>query len=255
MKKSMRKKLRAYFDSVGLSANNFDCINCEICKAGNPNFVGPTEPYVGIRYEMNTLPRVLFLSLDTGSADKDPNTRTMEAGRKWENECNPLELRKGRHWYETHELAWRILRKFLPSLQFKKICSYFAHTNSAKCCENNTGMAQARDVLFRNCRQFIPKELEILAPDILVTQGNYAKWVVEYGIYASEKDCYKRAKLLETGVDCCKIYIIIIGKRKVVWIHSYHPHYFRKYWDQKKACHEVWAKAIYEYLSYNGWGE
>ena len=255
MKRSMRKKLRAYFDSLGIAANNFSCMNCKECKAGNPNFVEATEPYVGIRYEMNKLPRVLFVSLDPGSADSDPNERTMEASREWMANCNPLELHKGQHWYETHELAWRILRKFLPGLQFKKIGPYFAHTNCAKCCHNLPQRAMGPNVMFENCRPFMPKEIEILAPDVLVTQGDSAKWVVEYEIYKDDKECYKKAEMLETGMDCCKVYIIIIGKRKVVWIHSYHPNYFRGYWKQKKDCHDVWAEVIYEYLSYNGWGE
>ncbi len=256
MKRSMRKQLRAYFDSVGLSANNFSCMNCKECKAGNPNFVEATEPYVGVRYEMHKLPRILFVSLDPGSADKDPNTRTMEYARKWMTTCNPLELHRNQHWYETHKLAWRILRKFLPVLQFRKIGSYFAHTNCAKCCHNNVGNARGPNVMFENCRPFMPKEIEILTPDVLVTQGNPAKWVVEYEIYKDDKECYKKAERLDTcDKDYCKIYIIIIGKRRVIWIHSYHPNYFGGYNKQKRNCHEIWADIVYEYLSYNGWGE
>ena len=66
MKRRMIKQLRAYFDSVGISANNFRCCNYEKCKAGNPNYVEATEPYIGIRYEMNTLPRVLFYVTRSG---------------------------------------------------------------------------------------------------------------------------------------------------------------------------------------------
>ncbi|MYD61641.1 MAG: hypothetical protein F4W91_11420 [Gemmatimonadetes bacterium] len=253
MKSRMMKQLRSYFDSVGISANNFRCCNYEECKAGNPNFVEATEPYIGIEYEKNTLPRVLFLSLDPGSADSDPNNRTTKASRKWMANFNPLSLRKGQHWYETHELAWKILRKFLPDLQFRKVGPYFAHTNCAKCCENNPNNSMASNRLFENCRQFIPREIEILSPDILVTQGNSAKWVVEYEIYENEQDCYNSAEQLETGVDCCKVYIIIIGDKKVVWIHTYHPRHGR-YWNQKRDCFEGWTDAVYEYLTYHGRG-
>ena len=177
---------------------------------------------------------MLFVSLDPGSADSDPNNRTMEAGRRWETiGCKPLELKKGQHWHETHELAWRLLRRFLPGLQFKKICPYFAHTNCAKCCENNPGNAMASNVMFQNCRQFIPREIEILCPDVLVTQGNPAKWVVEYEIYKDDKECYKKAKPLET-CDDCNVYIITVGDRDIIWIHSY-PSTTRKVLEPEKG--------------------
>ena len=214
----MRRRLRDYFDSVGISACEFDCEHYDDCHNGNVNFVESSEPYIGWKYESNRLPRLLFLSLDIGSADPDPHKRTMEASRKWHNGCNPLELPRGRHWYETHLLAWKILREFTRGLQFRRICPYFAHTNCVKCCQNNPGNAMASNTMFQNCRQFIPKELEILSPDILVTQGNQAKWVVECEIYTNKEECYDYAKpLVETDVDCCNIYLITIGDKDVVW--------------------------------------
>lgn len=249
-------ELQMYLDCKGISAHNFKCKHYKECKGGNPNFVKATEPYVGADYIKNELPRVLFVSLDPGSADKDPDSRKLVVVKNIEDAgCNPLSLHKGRHWYETHELTWRLIRKFLPGLQFKHIGSYFAHTNSAKCCHNNLGGAMGPDIMFRNCRKFIPREIEILSPDILVTQGNQAKEVVESGIYNNPTECYESAERLETcNNDNCKVYIIIIGKRKVIWIHSYHPAYFSGYWKQKRSCHEVWAEVVYEYLTYHGWG-
>lgn len=34
---------------------------------------------------------------------------------------------------------------------------------------------QGRAIIFRNCRQFIPAEVEILRPDLIVTQGKWAR--------------------------------------------------------------------------------
>lgn len=201
-------ELKSYLDCQGISANNFKCKHFECCKGDSDNFTKAKEAYIGTEYVKNRLPRVLFVSLDSGSGDAEPEKRTMEAARDWEQtECDPLTIETP-HWYETHELAWRMLRKYDPSLQLKNICPYFAHTNSAKCCQNKARNAQADDRMFENCREYLPKEIEILNPDILVTQGKKAKWVVEWGIYNNPTECYETAGKLETCIDGCNVYVM-----------------------------------------------
>ena len=253
----MIRRLRFYLESKGISAKRFKCCHYKECKGGNPNFVKATEPTIGADYIKNELPRVLFVSLDPGSADKDPNSRTLAVINNIGDSGNPLSLSKGDHWHETHVLAWMLLRRFLPSLQFKHIGSYFAHTNSAKCCQNNAGNAMASITMFNNCKKFPPKEIEILSPDILVTQGRMAQAVVESGIYNGEQDCYGSAERLETYVDECYVYLITVGEREIIWLHSYHPHTRppNLYQYQKAAHFEVWADVVYKRLSYYGWGE
>ena len=73
-----------------------------------------------------------------------------------ESGCAPTSLPKGRHWYETHELAFRILEpmarvRLSGSVRFEQIHQYFAHTNSAKCKNLAMGTRAARPTLFRNC--------------------------------------------------------------------------------------------------------
>lgn len=253
----MIRRLRFYLESKGISAKGFKCCHYKECKGDNPNFVKATEPYIGADYIKNELPRVLFVSLDPGSADKDPDSRTLVVIKNIEDSGdNPLSFRRGQHWYETHELAWRLLRKFLPGLQFKHIGSYFAHTNSAKCCQNNKGMAQAKDIMFNNCREYLPKEIEILDPDILVTQGEKARWVVEWGIYSSDKECYKSAVRLETCIEECYVHLITIGEKEIIWLNTYHPASRppNLYQYQKEAHFERWAEVAYEHLTYYGWG-
>ncbi len=253
----MIRRLRFYYESKGISANRFNCVHCKECKGGNPDFVGPTEPTIGADYIKNKLPRVLFVSLDPGSADKDPYKRALTVIDNIEVVGDdPLSLPKGDHWQETHILAWMLLRRFRPSLQFKKVGSYFAHTNSAKCCQNNKGNAMASITMFNNCRKFLPKEIEILSPDILVTQGRMAQAVVESGIYNGEQDCYGSAERLETCVDECYVYLITVGEMEIIWLNTYHPHTRppNLYQYQKAAHFEVWADVVYKHLSYHGWG-
>ena len=111
--------------------------------------------------------------------------------------------------------------------------------------------------MFENCRKFLPKEIEILSPDILVTQGEKAQWVVEYGIYESWQNCYESAKRLETCVDGCNVYLIKVGEREIIWLHTYHPASRPRnlYQYQKTAHFERWTDVVYQHLSYHGWGK
>jgi len=177
----MYKALIAYYRKNGISAIGFNCPNYVSCSRDNTKlFTTAKEAFVSTGYVAHTLPRLAFVSLDSGSAVTDPSLKTLESVRLWEEEKeNVLMLPKNKHWYRTHELAYTILRNFDPNLKIEEARHYFTHVNSAKCCQNNPGRGQANQILFDNCRQFIPGELEILDPDIIITQGKWAKLAVD----------------------------------------------------------------------------
>ena len=156
--------------------------------------------------ETAKLPRLLFLSLDSGSADEEPENRTLEGVRKWNVECDVEGLTKNRHWYRTHELAQKLFAPFLPGISVADTRLFFAHVNSAKCCQNKPGMALADPTLFWNCRKFIPEELKILEPEIIVTQGGWAKEAIRKSFEIHEHTCkrldvngHHNPALYETG--------------------------------------------------------
>ena len=63
-------------------------------------------------------------------------------------------------------------------------------------------------ILFRNCQKYLPGELEILCPDIIVTQGAEAKKAV--GSFY---------EILETIDEYAST--IEMGGREVFWLHTY----------------------------------
>lgn len=87
----MIRRLRFFLESNGISAYHFNCKHCPVCKDGNPNFVGATEPYIGVNYIKNEFPRILFVSLDPGSADRNPDKRKLVVTENVESdEYNPF---------------------------------------------------------------------------------------------------------------------------------------------------------------------
>lgn len=117
----MIQALRNYYNSNGISAFGFRCHFANSCRLFSNNFVEAKEAYVGSEYEREydmengSLPRVLFLSADPGGhgrGDTNPQIRTMEAKRRYEeNDCNPENLLENTHDYHTHNLAWIFFKR------------------------------------------------------------------------------------------------------------------------------------------------
>lgn len=234
--------VRCYYDEQNISPANFHCGHHADCKGDCETFTEAREPYIGRHYEGGTLPRLLFLSLDSGSSDAHPEKRTLKAVREWrETQCVIETCQESTHWYRTHELALRLLGSFNPDLSLSVVGAYFAHTNSAKCCMSNDGRRVAYPRLFKNCRDFIPDELVALQPDILVTQGNWARDAVEFSLPHTR----------ESDSSPCGHAVLAFPGRKVLWIHSHHPRN-GGFYRQRKECWEEWARATKEFIQKGG---
>ena len=243
----MYEELKQYYAAQGISAMDFQCKNESLCRGNNsPHFRTAREAFVGIEYERHTLPRLLFISLDPGILPIETEHKTMDAQREGEIHCDPLSLSKTSHWYHTHEVAHTLLRRFDENLEFGEVCQYFAHTNSAKCCQNKIEKSQADGRLFYYCREYLEGEIAILDPDIIVTQGNQACWSIQT-VY----DGSITLKEIEESPSC-NYGTIEINGREIVWFHCYHPRY-GKYWTQRKDCHVFWSEVAYEHLEQYGW--
>lgn len=237
----MIKKLTSFYKRQGISALNFHCPHLRDCSKGNKKFVEAKEAFVGTEYEKGTLPRLLFLSLDPGSSDSNPRLRALKSVRHWEeHKCDVNELPKARHWYRTHELAWILLKRFKPDMEIQDSHLYFAHANSVKCCVSNDDHKSAPVALFRNCRKYIDQEIVILKPDILVTQGNWAKTAIEKSFSVRKSSMDKRI---------CSYVRFLISGRMVLWLHTNHPRDFGRFNQQRRECFKKWAKIIYDEFS------
>ena len=207
----MLKQLENYYKKNGILATSFTCSHRDECSAGCEGFTGPKSAYVARGYEKGTLPRLLFLSLDSGSGNKIDEERLPQAVRNQERKTDVLALHKHKHWFRTHELAWYILRRFKSDLRIEEAKDYFSHANSAKCCMNNPQRKKANKALFKNCKKYLKKELGILIPDILITQGSEARLAVSQSMDLQSKEVDEFAS------------IISLNGREVFWLHTYHP--------------------------------
>lgn len=221
METAMIDSLEDFYRRSGILASDFRCAHADACRAGCDNFTAAKSSFVSSGYESGELPRLLFLSLDAGDAYKDESKRTPLGVRELEEDRQLSTLRKGKHWYLTHELAWYILREFKEDLQIETAKGYFAHANSAKCSMGKSQNAMADYRLYENCREYLKPELDILRPDIVVTQGDRAK-----------TSFLSTATVVERLGEFAAV--VNLSGRRVFWLHTYHPRYFGGFYRQRK---------------------
>ncbi len=239
----MYQQLTNYYKSKGISAIDFNCTHYRSCSSTSPNtFTTAKEAFVSSGYVKHDLPRIVFVSLDSGSAENDPRLKTLESIRLWEEEQeNVLHLPKNKHWYRTHELAHTILKNFKPDLRIDQARHYFAHINSAKCCMNNPQRAQANQILFDNCREFIPGELEILDPDIIITQGKWARLALDRAF--SELTA---SEIIPETIPEMKM--VMINDHPVIWIETFHPRH-TSFHTVNRARYSLYVDAIKRFFN------
>ncbi len=223
----MLSELADYYRAQGIAACDFHCRHLADCSRGAGDFVEAREPLVGDQYVAGGLPRLLFLSLDpaTDLCGRAPEQRTVAAVTAWEYEqLHPISgapnFMKQSHWYKTYSMAHAILASIARSRGkqspgFSEMHRFFAHTNSAKCKDASRGTAQGVARIFRNCSEFIPGELAVLRPDILITQGKRAREAV-----------HGRLPVVRRGVDPSGQYVaevVDLAGHHAVKLETHHP--------------------------------
>jgi len=218
--------LEAYYARSGILSTEFSCHHRMECSHDSPEFTGPKSAFVSTGFE-STRPRLLFLSLDSGSGSVVPENRLPSYISQYEQfDRDFTSLAKHKHWYRTHELAWYILKRFHKDLKLPEARNYFAHANSAKCCMNKPQRKKADAILFRNCRGYLREELSILQPNILVTQGREARTAVEELPKLSSKDIAPFVKE------------IVTDSWRAIWFHTYHPSNWGRFNGQRRFNRE-----------------
>jgi len=259
----MIEKLITYYKDKEIYPIGFNCKYLSSCisKAEKKEkFTRGHGIWVGTEYEKGQIPRLLFLSLDSGSAEIDPQKRTMEAARQWNEKWLPGKGDKPKHWYRTHQFAWHIFKElkktlgadfdignvddkydFSPLTEIHKIKPYYAATNSAKCCMNNEQRSQANRILFENCRRFTLGEINILSPDILVTQGKYARLVAE-GL--NVRRVLQNENISKASTKEQDFHVLQLERGKsLVWIHHYHPNNYG-WFKKNRDNYAIYAKKV-----------
>jgi hypothetical protein len=141
--------------AVGLG---FDCPHLSSCQAATDrHLVHGAEAFVGSNYGERL--RVVAVSLDAGGESKTLSQKRLDVESMGWPTAN-------RHMPGTMLVLQALLGLSAEVSPFP----FAAMTNSAKCSGKGSRQV-APDALFDNCRPFALKELAILRPHVVVTQG------------------------------------------------------------------------------------
>lgn len=220
-----------------------DCPKKELCdNESNSISKKPKMPYIGREYgNSSNVPNLLFVSLDSG--DEQENYHTIEEVRSRVELRSPRDINgsdKVKHWYQTFDIAAIILDTYIDE-QIKAergvafVDNFISHTNSAKCTQNKENKKEADYILFNNCRPFVVKEIPLFDADVIISQGAYARKVLE------EFQVVNEVLLKSTHKDkdvSLPLRVREINNKKTIHIAMHHPSYYKGYWGQKQALED-----------------
>ena len=199
-------------------------------SGGSPGFIfSPrtecievSQCYAEREYEGHRIPRILVISLSVPKPELKPSCPTEES-----RSC-PLNP----HWRGTTTTVRSLLCPFIclapagdsKDKSTKIIEKLFVHVRTGKCCSNAGGKNQEPRQLYKNCGGYLSKEVSILEPDVIVTQGGYAHNMSEK--YAFDEGAKKTTpkKVEDIANSIARIVHLQEGNRKVYWLRSYFPY-------------------------------
>lgn len=245
MTENILESIKTYYRKNGIDPTSFNCKHHKACRSTSKTFSTTKAPFIGSCYQKGKIPQLLFISLDPGSSEKDGKKKTISAVRKEAEGKTVSELHKNKHWYQTHEIAWMLLNRHYKDVYGRKmpmdgVTPYFAHTNSAKCSMNLPGRKQGDRRLFKNCRWFIPGEVEVLRPNIIVTQGNEALESIDGAFQVIKEYCNRL-----NNSKGWSYRIIKLSYGEVLWFHTSHPNDYGRFNKQKKKCFNYYGRVAF----------
>lgn len=199
------KKLENYYRNNGILSTDFKCEyfnecrgemkltpeNAKTAEEVRETFTTAKSALVGECYG-DSVPRLLFVSLDPGSAIREGSPANYSSAKsRLPEEVRRINMERAERIKcggeksaprikGTNNLAYCILRAFNSEIAEDAVIKYYAHINSVKCCMNKKDRKKAAGILFRNCRNYLRGEIELLAPEIVVSHGKDAKKGLDY---------------------------------------------------------------------------
>ena len=176
-----------------------------------------SQCYEEREYKGHRIPRIVVISLSVPKPELKPNP----APPKW----NP-------HWRGTTTTVRSLLDPFIDlkpaegrtDESTKIIEKLFVHVRTAKCCSNVGGKNEEPRQLYKNCGGYLSKEVSILEPDVIVTQGNAAHCMSKQYVFDEGAKKTTPKKVEDIANSIARIVHLQEGNGKVYWLRSHFPY-------------------------------
>ena len=237
----MQRELNEYYENIGITpvpvgtlnnmfgnfccSKKWDCRNACQQASQNAGFrffprtegVTVSQYYKERKYKGHCIPRIVVVSLSAPMLNLSSTTGS--------NTLKP-------HWRGTTTTVRSLLHPFIeldPAGNARDqstniIEQLFVHLRTAKCCSNAGGSRPEPDQVYENCGPYLSKEVSILKPDVIVTQGDKAHYQSEKHIF--DKNAKKTAVQSVQGIanSIARIVNLKEGNWSVYWLRSHFPY-------------------------------
>ena len=203
------------------------------CKEYRPSDNGPkflfsprtecapvSQHYAERQYGNLSIPRIVVVSLSVPKPELKPDCSDAES--------QPFSLHPDSHWRGTTTTVRSLLDPFVclaPAEGYRSteiIDKLFVHVRTGKCFSNAGGPEQEPHQLYKNCGGYLRKEVSILEPDVIVTQGGPAHDMSEKYVFdESAREPPKRVGGIADSI--ARIVHLREDNRKVYWLRSRFP--------------------------------
>lgn len=229
----LQNYLTDYYHSRNIHPERFACQHQGFCRsrAFQQDMTETKMSMVGTQYG-RTYPCIVVVSLDPpngrGGNCATPEQRTIVHVSTQLEADDYKAKRPNVHWALTQIIVKDVLCLFgyiaqanaavvtasYAGCPIENVTPYFAHVNVAKCSMNNPGHGQAARAVHHICgKSYLEDELAILAPDILITQGNAANSIV--GELLASTQLAARDLPSARQID--------VGGKSALWLPMRHP--------------------------------
>lgn len=254
----MENKLKKYYEEVGIASvkgvidregnydyekmfDSFCCPNkgdCrEVCekayKSSDRFLFSPrteeatvSQYYSEKKYKGHRIPRIVVVSLSASEPMRKPE------------EDKSLSLNP--HWRGTTTTIRSLLDPFVdlaPAGDWsdestKVIKELFVHVRTAKCFSNVGGPGQEPNLLYENCGEYLSKEVSILKPDVVVTQGVPARLQAEKHVFDENARNTKVEEVESITDSIARIVRLKEDDWKVYWLRPDFPNPRTKFYSE-----------------------
>ena len=202
---NMNEELKQYYESVNIAPvdkmrtydkmfSAFKCGNKDDCWAVCKNawcqdqnqttisflFAPPikgdgvhvSQCYQKARYQGIKIPRIVVLSLSR--PQPEPSEDLCLSNNTSQAQSEGSGGGRNQHWPRTLLTVRSLLNSFIGNIKEKsddELFDLFVHVRTAKCCSSAGGWSNEDKKVYTNCGGYLRKELSILKPDAIVTQG------------------------------------------------------------------------------------
>lgn len=190
----------------------FDCDHYEECRRSlkkqlGKDIIAGNWPYIGVDYGKAEIAgvrcRILLIAMDQGGIGEAEGLTFAERQGEW---FEAFRSRVNAHTGGT-SLIIRQLADDKSRHNPEPVLRAFAHTNSVKCSpkkERERMKSESTAIMRKCCRNHLERELEILKPDLIITEGKGPVGMLEDILGLSETNC--RSYEGREGIYSCKVY-------------------------------------------------